>query len=258
MTRSITKEDSAGGLPVTGRRIYLKLALAAACLGAAVWAGFHFGHLLPELEAWTSGHGALGYVVFIAAMVVCTSLFVPDTVFALLAGVLFGLGWGAAAVMFASLLTACVDFGISRCFLGGRGRRWLDGNPKLRSIEEAATREGLPFLFLLRLTPISPVTVSYVLGITRTRFPVFLLASFGMLPGLFVEVYFGYVAKHAAKLSGGVAEHSPLHLAVNCGGLAACLVVLVYVTRIARRAMAEQAGGLTDPGEVTIREERTP
>lgn len=208
----------------------------------ATWAGFHFGHLLPELEQWISGHGALGYLVFIAAVVVCTSLFVPDTVFALLAGVLFGLGWGAAAIMVASLLTACVDFGISRYFLGARGRRWLDSTPKLRAIEQAAGREGLPFLFLLRLTPINPVTVSYVLGVTRTRFPTFFLASLGLLPALFVEVYFGYIAKHAAKLVGGVAEHSRLHMAVNLGGLAACVVFLVYVTKVARRALAEQAG----------------
>jgi uncharacterized membrane protein YdjX (TVP38/TMEM64 family) len=223
------------------RKIYLKVGVGLLLLVLAAWAGLHYGHRLPELERWISGHGALGYLVFIAVVVICTSLFVPDTVFALLAGVLFGLGWGAAAIMVASLLTACVDFGISRYFLGARGRRWLDANPKLTAIEQAATREGLPFLFMLRLTPISPVTVSYVLGVTRTRFTTFFLANFGLLPVLFVEVYFGYMAKHAAKLTGGVAEHSGLHLAVNFGGLAACVVFLLYVTKVARRALTEQS-----------------
>lgn len=240
------------------RKVYVKIVFGLVLLGAAVWAGFHFGHLLPALEKWISGHGALGYLVFIGVVVVCTSLFVPDTVFALLAGVLFGLGWGAAAIMTASLLTACLDFGISRYFLGERGRRWLEANPRLRAIEQAASREGLPFLFMLRLTPISPVTVSYVLGITQTRFSVFLMASLGLLPALFVEVYFGYMANHAAKLSGGVAEHSPLHMAVNLGGLAACVVFLVYVTRVARRALAEQADGQAATGVDTIPMERTP
>lgn len=182
MTSRIPETSPVGGQLDRGRKVYLKLIFGVIFLGLAVWAGFHMGHLLPGLEKWISGHGALGYVVFIAVVVVCTSLFVPDTVFALLAGVLFGLGWGAAAIMVASLITAGVDFGISRCFFGERGRRWLDSNPRLGAIEKAASREGLPFLFMLRLTPISPVTVSYVLGITQTRFPTFMLASLGLLP----------------------------------------------------------------------------
>lgn len=258
MTSQKPETSPVGGQLDTGRKVYLRILVGVVFLGLAVWAGFHIGHLLPELEKWISGHGVLGYVVFIAVVVVCTSLFVPDTVFALLAGVLFGLGWGAAAIMVASLITTGVDFGISRYFFGERGRRWLDSNPRLRAIEKAASREGLPFLFMLRLTPISPVTVSYVLGVTQTRFSVFMPAGLGLLPTLFVEVYFGYMAKHAAKLTGGVAEHSTLHLAVNFGGLAACVVFIVYVSRVARRALADQTDGLTIQNAGPIPGGRTP
>lgn len=200
--------------------------------------GRYFGHHLPALENWIATHGWLGALFFVAAVIVSTSLFVPDTIFAVLAGVLFGVGWGTLAVVCASLLTASVDFAISRQLLQDPVRRWLAANPRLAAIEQAVKREGLRFLFLLRLTPIHPVTVSYVLGATQTRFSTFLAASLGLILGLFVEVYFGYVARHVAMVAGQVSEHSTLHTVLTIAGLLACVAVLVYVTRLARRALA--------------------
>jgi len=216
----------------------LKIVIGALLLVVAVWLGRDFGHHLPALEKWVASHGVWGFIVFVAAVVVCTSLFVPDTVFAVVAGVLFGVFWGTVVVVVGSLLTATVDFAVSRRFLQARVRRWLEANPRLATIERAVKREGLRFLFLLRLTPIHPVTVSYVLGATNTRYPTFLAACFGLIPGLFVEVYFGYVAKHVAKVSGKVSEHSTVHTALTVAGLLLCVAVLVYVTRLARRALA--------------------
>jgi hypothetical protein len=56
---------------------------------------------------------------------------------------------------------------------------------------------------------------------------------------LFVEVYFGYVAKHVAKVSGKTSEHSTLHTTLTIAGLVACVAVLVYTVRLARRAIRE-------------------
>lgn len=223
-----------------GPKLAFKIGAGVALIATCAWAGLHFGHLVPAMEQWVAGHGVLGMVVFIGIVVVCTSLYVPDTVFAVIAGVLFGLGWGTVVIAIASLTTAVVDFAITRYFLRDRGRRWLDAKPRLRAVEQAVSREGLRFLFLLRLTPMHPVTVSYVLGVTSTRFGVFLAANFGLIPALFVEVYFGYMAKHAARLTGRVSEHSTPQIMVNVFGLIACVAVLVYVTRIARRALAAQ------------------
>jgi uncharacterized membrane protein YdjX (TVP38/TMEM64 family) len=219
-------------------RLALKLFAGALLLLGVAWLGRYFGHHLPALERWVASHGALGFVVFIVAVVVCTSLFVPDTVFAVLAGVLFGVFQGTLVIVFASLLTTVVDFAISRQFLSEKVQRWLDANPRLAAIVHAVKREGLRFLFLLRLTPIHPVTVSYVLGATNTRFPTFLAASLGLIPGLFVEVYFGYVAKHVAKVSGKVSEHSTLHTVLTIAGLVLSIALLVYVTRLSRRALS--------------------
>jgi uncharacterized membrane protein YdjX (TVP38/TMEM64 family) len=114
-------------------------------------------------------------------------------------------------------------------------------NPKLAAIESAVAREGLRLQFLLRLTPINPVTVSYVLGASQTRFSAFLAAALGLIPALFVEVYFGYTAKHLAEVAGQASEHSSLHTAFTIVGLVLCVALLAYVVRLARRAVAGAA-----------------
>lgn len=229
---------TAGSPAIPGRRrFWVRILMCLLLLGVAVWIGNDVAHHLPELENWIASHGAWGWVVFVAAVVICTSLYIPDTLFAVSAGILFGIFKGTAIMTVAALLTALLNFSVSRRFLHTHVSRWLASNPRLASIERAVRNEGFRFLFLLRLTPLHPVTVSYLLGATKTRAGTFLLASLGLIPGLFVSVYFGYAAKQVAKASGQVGEHSPAHTAVTIGGLIACIAVLVYVTRLARQAL---------------------
>ncbi len=237
---AITKTQPAAGTTGGGDQVQLrwKLVAGAGLLLAATWVGSYFGHHLPAFERWIVSHGVAGFVVFVIALVVCTSLFVPDTIFAVAAGVLFGLVWGTVLVVAGSLLTAGLDFAIARHLLRARVRRWLEASPKLAAIERAMAREGLRLQFLLRLTPIHPVTVSYVLGASQTRFSTFLTASLGLIPALFVEVYFGYTAKHLAKAAGQISEHSSLHTAFTIAGLLLSAGLLAYVVRLARRALA--------------------
>ena len=218
---------------------WTKIGLGIVLLAIALALGRSFGHHIPEIEAWIADLGSWGYAAFAGLVLVGTSLFVPDTVFALIAGALFGVTAGTMIMAASSLATAAFDYGLARLALQSSVRRWLARQPKLTAIARAVDREGLRFQFLLRLTPINPVMVSYVLGATGTRFIPFLVACLGIVPSLFVEVYFGYVAKHVARISGGVSEHSPAHSALTIAGLVLCVVVLVYVVQIARRALAQ-------------------
>jgi uncharacterized membrane protein YdjX (TVP38/TMEM64 family) len=218
---------------------WIKLGLGLLLIGSAVVLGRDFGHHLPAIEESIESQGPWGYVTYVLAVVVLTSAFVPDTVFAVMAGMLFGVVWGTGIMTAACRLTATLDFGLGRFFLQQAVRQWLARKPHLAAIERAVERQGFRFQFLLRLTPINPVTVSYVLGATNTRYPPCLVACLGLVPSLFVEVYFGYVAKHVAKISGKATEHSTLQSAVTIAGLLICVVVLVYVVRVARRALAE-------------------
>ncbi|HEY2839611.1 MAG TPA: TVP38/TMEM64 family protein [Pirellulales bacterium] len=220
-------------------RLIAKIVFGVAVVGVATWLGRDFAHHLQDIEDWIARQGAWGYVAFILAVVVCTSIFVPDTLFAVIAGALFGLFWGTVLVVAGSLLAATLDFVLGRLIFQQAVLGWLARNPRFAAIERAVHREGFRFQFLLRLTPINPVTISYILGATKTRYPTFILACLGMIPSLFVEVYFGYVAKHVAKISGQTSEHSRLHSAFTIAGLVLCVALLVYVVRLARKALAE-------------------
>lgn len=217
------------------------LLLAAGLLGR------EFGHHLPALDRWIASQGFWGWAVFILVTVVGTSLFVPDTVFAVMAGVLYGVAGGTAIITLAVFLTASVDFLVARRWLFGVVRRWLERQPRLAAIERAVQREGLRFQFLIRLTPLSPVAVSYVLGTTHTRFGPFLAACLGLIPGLFVEVYLGHVAQHVVRTVNEPSVHSRTHTAVTLASLAVCLCVLAYITRLARRALSEVEARETGP-----------
>lgn len=218
--------------------------VAATLLGVLVLvvifiAGRNAKRDIHALDRWVQQHAVLGPAAYVATVVVLTSVFVPDTILAVGAGVAFGLGLGMAVVTIGALLTATVNFYLSRWFLRHQVDRMLESRPKLAAIKAAVSRQGLRLLVLLRLTPVSPVAVSYVMGTTRLGYGPFLAGSLAVIPALFVEVYFGYVAKHVATVAAAPEKHSPLHTIVSLAGLAVCIAALFYTTRLARRALAE-------------------
>jgi hypothetical protein len=89
-----------------------------------------------------------------------------------------------------------------------------------RADRPLAISRRLRLQLLLRLSPINPVTVSYVLGASGVRFSTFMIATIGLIPTLFVEVYFGDVASHLAKVAGNSSDPLTLHTVVVVVGFA--------------------------------------
>ena len=224
---------------VNWKTVTLRLLIGLCVLTAVVWFGRHAGEEIKTMESWIAGHGVWGWVVFVGMMVLFTSMFVPDTVLAIAAGVLFGLAWGSFLTVAGAILTAALNFLTARTLLRTRIEKMLQGHPKLRAIQSAVNREGLRLQLLLRLSPINPVSVSYVLGASGSRFSTFMFATIGLIPGLFCEVYFGYLASHVTKVAGNVSEHSTLRTVVTVVGFVFCILLMVIISRIASKAIAE-------------------
>jgi uncharacterized membrane protein YdjX (TVP38/TMEM64 family) len=187
---------------------------------------------------WISGLGGWGVVVFIAFYAVATVLFVPGSLLTLGAGAIFGVVKGTIAVSVGATLGATAAFLIGRYLARDWAARKIAGNPKFAAIDKAVGDEGWKIVGLTRLSPIFPFTVlNYVYGVTRVSLRDYVLATWlGILPGTMAYVYAGSLARSI----GGGHTRTPAQWALFGLGLVATVAVTVFVTRLARRALAGQ------------------
>lgn len=220
-------------------RIALHLVAGTALLLGLVFFAQDAGDEIKALEAWISGHGLLGPFVFVAAVVVLSSVFVPSSVLGAVAGALFGLGWGAFAMITGGILGAALNYFFAEKFLGNRIAHFLQRHAKWLAVQRAVQREELRLQFMLRLAPINAASMNYILGAAGVRFAPYLLATLAMFPGLFLEVYFGHMAKHVTRAAANVSTQSAAQLSFTIAGFVVCMVVMIGVGRMAQRALSE-------------------
>jgi uncharacterized membrane protein YdjX (TVP38/TMEM64 family) len=222
----------------------VRVVLAVAALTAIVLLGRQAGGYALAFAAWVKGLGVWGPGVFIAGYVVATVAFVPGVLLTLAAGALFGLVRGVLYVFIAATLGSAAAFLVARYVARGAIERRIAGNTRFAAIDRAVGAEGRKIVFLLRLSPVFPFNLlNYALGLTRVRFADFVLASFGMIPGTILYVYYGKLIGDVTALAGGAAvEKGPGYYAVLVLGLAATVAVTTLVTRTARRALRDATG----------------
>ncbi len=215
------------------------LAVGVLLILSIIVAGKEIDHHINALESWIANLGPWGIVAFVGLFVLGTSFLVPDTVLCLIAGVLFGAGWGVVAVVAGSLLAGALQFALSHYILRARIQRAIAARPSLAAIQQAVKRDELRLQVLLRLTPANPATINYLLGAAGVRFAEFLVASLALTFNLAIEVYFGHATKHVARMAGGDARIAHLHDLAIIGGIAMCAIVMVLVSRMARKAVMQ-------------------
>ena len=227
------------GNEANGKRAWIRHSIAIAiAIGVAIAVGEWLGPEVLQLKDWIASLGPKGPLIFLMLFVLLSSIFVPDTVFAIIAGALFGILWGTLLMFVGGVLGAVLNFYLARTLFRNQVRSFLRRHPRFLVVEQAAEHEGLRLLLLLRLIPLNPATVSYLLGTTSVRFSLFLIACLGLIPGFFVEVYFGYLLNHVSGTKATGAFDS-VHLVVTIVGFLLCAGTLVYLVVIARRALAE-------------------
>jgi len=210
--------------------------VAAALLSAARY--FNVQDLLKEALAWVGGLGPWGVVLFIALYVVATVLFIPGSVLTLGAGAVFGVLWGSVYVSIAATSGATCAFLVGRYLARDAIARKIEGSERFAAIDRAVANDGWKIVGLTRLSPVFPFTLlNYAFGLTRVKLSHYVLASWiGMMPGTVMYVYLGSLAKAAS----GDRTRTPGEWALYGVGLLATLIVTVFVTRIAKQALAKR------------------
>ena len=251
-TQSLTENDapaSSGGR--SSRMRWIIAILAVVCI--VVVARFvplkgYFRNLL----AWAEGLGVWGPIVVGAVYVPACVLFVPGSVLTLGAGALFGVVRGTIAVSIGSTLGATVAFILGRTVARGLIEKKVAANPSFAAVDAAVGREGFKIVLLTRLSPIFPFNLlNYGYGLTKVRLRDYFLASWiGMLPGTIMYVYIGSAIGSVAQVvAGGERVRTPGEWAMYGFGLIVTVVVTIYVTRVARRALKQEVPAVAEKSE---------
>lgn len=201
--------------------------------------------MLATLD-WVESLGIWGYALFFLCYVLFTVLFLPGFILTVGAGAIFDLWGGFIVVSLGSTLGASLAFLIGRFFARSLIEQKVAGNPKFAAIDRAVGKQGWKIVFLTRLSPVFPFNlINYAYGLTKVPFWHYVLASWiGMMPGTLLYVYIGAVAGTVARTAlTEQPETSTIELVFQGVGLLATLLVTVYVTRLARKALRD---GITE------------
>lgn len=231
---SVTRQAPAKGNSIAWRKWVILFVVVTALV--ATFTLFDVRVLLRDALDAVARLGAWGPVLFIFAYVVAAVLLVPGSALTLGAGALFGVVWGSVYVSIGATLGATAAFLVGRYVARGWVAKKIEGNAKFAAIDRTVADEGWKVVGLTRLSPVFPFTVlNYAFGLTRVKLRDYVLASWiGMMPGTVMYVYIGSLARAADE------KKSPAEWALYGVGLIATIVVTVFITRIARRALAER------------------
>jgi uncharacterized membrane protein YdjX (TVP38/TMEM64 family) len=183
-------------LRTTGRVLVAGLVLLGMALVLT-----HRSALSPAEVKSTIGGTPLAPAIFVLGHVAASLLFVPRTLLALVAGLLFGSLGGIAWATVGSTLGAVAGFLLARYVNGGLIEP--ERLPKLGPLLVKAEAGGWRAVAMIRLIPVIPHPVTnYGLGLTRLSLSSYTWGSLvGQLPMTLAYVEFGAAGNEA--LSGG-------------------------------------------------------
>jgi len=173
-------------LALAGRVLVLLLIAAG-----IVTAWLHRGAFDPQVISATVAAYPAAPLVFLALHVAASLLFVPRTILAMAAGLVFGIGWGLVWAATGSVLGAVAGFLLTRYV--NAGLIDPESMPRVGPILRRAEAGGWRAVAALRLIPVLPHSVAnYALGLTRLPLGAYALGSFlGQLPMTIAYVDFG-------------------------------------------------------------------
>lgn len=222
---------------MTGRTL-LRAALAILIVGAGIYAFEQWGdQYISRLSSYVAEQGRAGILIFIAINAFATMVFVPQSVFSVMAGVLFGWKFGTAWASLAMTMGAIGAFLIARYGVKDWLRERFRDNRVYRKMQALSLAHPLHVISLSRLIPVIPFPLaSYLLGVTEVRsLPYALLTWLCMLP----ETLF--LASGGHLLNAGLSGRTSIEAAVVLG--VAGLVLGVVAHRMKKKFLADEGEG---------------
>jgi len=200
---------------------------------------------MPDLSYWLSEvlptlQSTQGAFLFIPLYAVWVTLLLPGVWASMLAGALYGPWWGSLVVFFGACLGAEAAFLLGRHWLRDWARRRLAAVPKLQSLEQAVSKEGLKLVLLTRLSPAFPFSLlNFAYGLSEVSLRDYNIGLVGILPGTILFCGLGALAGDVARfgdvLSG---KADPFTWGLRVVGLFATLASVWFVGRAAQKVLS--------------------
>ncbi len=198
---------------------------------------------LADTLAWVEGMGPAGMGVYAGLYVFACVFFIPGSILTLGAGAIYGVVAGSILVSVSSTVGATAAFLVGRYVARSWIAKKIEGNARFSAIDQAVADEGWKIVGLTRLSPIFSFNLlNYAYGLTRVSLREYVLASWiGMMPGTIMYVYLGSLAGDLASLGADTGHvTTPGEWALYGIGLLATIGVTIYVTKIAKKALASR------------------
>lgn len=218
--------------------IIVSIVFVAAVLGILLL--FGIDEQVLSLLSWVEAQGAWAPMLFILIMAAVVVLLLPGVLFTTGAGFVFGVLEGTVYVVLGTTLGAMLAFLIARHLFGERATRFVLGHAKLKLVSEELTPQGWKIVMLTRLVPFFPFKLSnYFFGLTPFSLHGFTGGTLlGIIPLTLHNVYLGSIAADIATLEVRNTDRTPLEWGLYAAGFLAAIGVVLYLNRLARRALA--------------------
>jgi len=185
-----------------------------------------------------------GAVLFVPLYAVWVTLLLPGVWASMLAGALYGPWWGSFVVFFGACLGAEMAFLLGRHWLRDWARRRLAAVPKLQSLEQAVSKEGLKLVLLTRLSPAFPFSLlNFAYGLSEVSLKNYSIGLIAILPGTILFCGLGALAgdvAHFGEVLSGKADAFTWGLRIV--GLFATLASVWFVGRAAQKVLSNDEG----------------
>ncbi len=183
-----------------------------------------------QLEGWLQAIAThpLGWLWLVGIYLLRPLLLLPMTILTVFTGFLFGLGWGLAYALIATLASASLAYLLAR-FLR------LRGSPRRSTaFLEGLRSRAFETVIIARLVSVPGDLVNYASGALRISFPAFFIATaIGGLPGMGAGVLAGTSIEGSFRFGG--LRLDPWLFGASAALLLANLVVAQVLRRYLRR-----------------------
>ncbi len=184
------------------------------------------GHLSTILS-WVESRGNLAPLIFILVNVLGLALAIPQTLFTVVAGVLFGAFKGAVFSLIGMSFGSVLAFILGRFVFRKMILQKFGANRSFLDLERLSDKHPLKVLALSRIVPVVPYSVAnYLWSVTAIRFVPFLVMS---VLCLIPETVFLTAGGHLLKsgVTKGTVDLELVAVLVGAGTVIFCLIKAV-------------------------------